>query len=464
MSKEERVDQQLSQKRSPSRFRIFVLYPLLSLALLIVLSVSWLSARNAAAKRSIDQMLKEMQAQGQPYDDASLAAYYERLTSTADLDRWLGILSATSADDFKAASRSLYPWDGTPAPVPGNEWPEHARAQKFLEQWRELLAEAERLAQADIKRRTPVNFDGINTLLEWSEKTRQLSRLFENQAAEAIYRRDSGQTRRAVLSILGTARSVEGQPMIVGQLVTIAIEGLALEQLQHAIEHDVLNAEDLKILQDRLTARSPWQSLWKVGVMGDRALLLPAFNEPERYMAADVRAKLPWRGRDQLTFLKINRRSLDLPSEDLNVFRSASRDLEREVDSTFRGASWVAVFDNFLCNFLLPAHGAYGEAIVQREMHFRLALLAIGVRQYEDKFGKMPAALADLKQVGTDPDQLKPVGSKPFGFRKQDDAVQLWGFQSRTSESTPDQPPDPTESNSSWDRMWLWQLKLHPAQ
>lgn len=462
MTNDESADEQLESRRFWRRVRRFVLYPLLSLLLLVAITVGWLSARNAAARKQVDDLVEQMRAQGLPYDNASLSAYRDRMTSTKDLTEWLQVLTTVESDEFRQSSKDLYPWDDAEAPLPGDPWPEQEDAQAFLEQWQELLQRAQRLAQADVKRRTPLNTDGIHTILDWETKVRQLARLFQLQAAEAIYRRDSAATRDALLSLLGSARSVEGQPIIVGQLIAVAAESIAIEQLQRALEFNVLNAEDLKRVRERLEQRTAWQTFWQLGIAGERALLLPAFVDTDRYLGEDARPfslPLPWRARDELSFLQLTNRSAELPTEDLAKFRDANQALNEELGQLFRKGNWTTHFDNMITNLVLPAYGAYGEALVQREMRCRLAVLAIGVREYQAKFGKLPDALEDLSQIGIDATKLTPPGGKPFGFRKLDSSVALWGFQSRTIESTPDDPPDITAPDHQWDRMWLWQME-----
>ena len=459
---DESIDEQPEGQRFWRRVRLFVLYPLLCLLLLIAGIIGWLAARDAAAEKQVAAEIESLRKQGLPYDNNSMAAYHDRLTSTKDLDEWLQVLSTFDSDEFNAPAKLLYPWNNLPAPVPGAEWPEQEASQDFLNQWRSLLDNAQRLAQADIVRRLPLQIDSIQTRLPWYDKVRQLSRLFQLQAVHGIYHRDSKQTGHAILNLLGAARSMEGEPFLVGQLVCVATEAIAMEQLQRAVELNVLDADDLKRVKTRLEARSPWHNGWRIGIHGERGMALPVFNDPGRYLTDDVGpwlARVPWRGHDKLAFLEITNKCLEVPTEDLTTFRDANRRMNQEVEERFRKNSLRTGVDETICAYLLPAFGAYGEAMLQREMRSRLAILGIAVREYQSKFGKMPDTLEDLNQVGTDPTQLAPPGAKPFGFRKLDSSVALWGFQSRNNDTTPDDPPDVTDANHQWDRMWLWQME-----
>lgn len=459
---DESIDEQTDGRRFWRRVRVFVLYPLLCLMLLTVGIVGWLTARDAAAEKQVAAQIELLREQGLPYDNSSMAAYHDRLTTTKDLDEWLQVLSSVDADDFKVPAKLLYPWNDTPAPVPGEEWSEQEMSRAFLAQWRGLLDAAQRLAQTDLIRRLPLRMDSISTQLPWYEKVRQLARVFQLQAADGIYRRHSKQSSDAILNLLGTARSMEGEPILIGQLVCIATEGMAFEQLQRAVELNVLDEDDLRRVKRRLELRSPWHNGWRVGLHGEIGMALPVFDEPARYLGNDFGpwlARVPWRGHDKLAFLEITNKNLELPTQDLTTFRDASRRLNQEIEERFRKHKLRSGFDETISSLLLPAYGAYGEAMLQREMRSRLAILGLAVREFQAKFGKLPDALDDLKQVGTDPAQLAPPGPKPFGFRKLDSSVALWGFQSRNNDTTPDDPPDVTDENHQWDRMWLWQME-----
>ncbi len=399
-------EHQAEDRRFWRRVRRFVLYPLLCILLLLGSLLGWLASRNAAAQRLVDEQVQRLDTQGLPYDSDSMSRYYAQRGSTQDLDEWLQVLTMVTSDDFRQSAKNLYPWNSEAAPPRSGQWEQKSEVDAFLVKWHDLFESAQRLAQADIQRRTPLVFDGLNTNLAWEQKVRELAWLFQLQGAAAIYNRDSAQTRDAILSLLGCARSVEGEPLIIGQLIAVAVEGLATELLQQAIEQNVLNADDLKRLKNRLDARTPWHVGWSQGIIGERALILPIFNQPDRFVGNDigqVPVALPWRGRDKLAFLEISQRTLDLPTDDLTAFRTANRELEESFSERFRSGAWSSQFDYRLCMHLLPAYGAYGEAMLQREMRARLALLAIGARLYQAEYGKLPDTLDDLKQVGADP-------------------------------------------------------------
>ena len=167
------------------RVQWFVVYPLLAIALVIAIVVGWMSARDSAALAEVEQQVTELRAQGLPVDNETLASYYEQQCSSKDADAWLNVLTVVESAEFQQAAKQLYPWQSdSTVPLPGEQWPEREKVEQFLEQQQDLLRTAQRLAQADIKRRMPVTFDGIRTELKWAEKVRQLARLFELQAAD----------------------------------------------------------------------------------------------------------------------------------------------------------------------------------------------------------------------------------------------------------------------------------------
>jgi hypothetical protein len=102
-----------------------------------------------------------------------------------------------------------------------------------------------------------------------------------------------------------------------------------------------------------------------------------------------------------------------------------------------------------------------GEAFVRRAVSHRLAALGIGLRLYEDRYGTLPESLAELTELSLDLTQLKPPGGQPFGYRVDGTTATLWGFNPRTSESVPIDPPVTTKDqpDASENDQWVWNLK-----
>ncbi len=288
------------------------------------------------------------------------------MSSTQDLDAWLNILTEVQSQKFSTATKDLYPWSDNGPPATGEPWQLAGEHRAFILENQRLLQTARRLAQADIKRRMPVTIDGLNTELKWSEGVRGLAHLFQLQAIEAIYRGDSQEAASAILSLLGCARSVEAQPLLISQLVSITVESAAIEELQKAVQQNVLSEADLTEILKRLRARTAWQTLWQVGLISERAAILPAFKEPARYLGEDYQKNMmsvPWRARDELNYLNICEEWLSVPQDDLPNFFQICRRQDQQLTNQLRSSNLTNMFDNLLSRYLTPAYGAYAKPL-----------------------------------------------------------------------------------------------------
>lgn len=442
-------------------------------AIVLVSILIWLVLRDRSAAAQVQARIDQLKAEGLPYDNASLAEYYARETDDRDVERWLAALKLVKSDLFLQSTRDIGPWKEDawePVLSTAEPWPDEARTAQFLEKWSELRDEVRQLALRDRKVRLPIVFDSILTDVSWAQEVRQLSRLFWVEAHVAIRNRQSAATRDAILTLFGCARAVEGEPLLLSQLMSTALESVATEQLRYALAADALDPDDLKLVQARLERRPGLDALWKATWYGERGGALPLFTQQREYLGkihgSDTGFEFPLRSHDALALLNVFDRALHLPTDDFDELYAESHHLVNQLDEEFRSRNWLEQFDTMFSSLLMPAIASTGEVFIRREMLARLALLGIGVRLYEDEHGTLPDTLDQLSEVGLDLSKLTPMGDKPFGYRKEDGRAVLWGFQVRLEQSTPAEPPqvpdgpDDESTPADWDawenRHWVW--------
>lgn len=281
----------------------------------------------------------------------------------------------------------------------------------------------------------------------------------------AVYDRDSDATRRNIEALLGTAKALEGEPILVSQLVRLAIDGMAIELLKLAIEQDVLAENDLLDLLPALLPGTEISSGWAIAQHGERAIMLGVFEEPQKFRDATGGPRIPFRSRDALHYLDFCDAVLSVPTDNLDKFRSGLSAEEARLQSLLQGG-WFQQLDLIMTSMLVQAVSSTGGAFVRNAMQHRLASIAVAVRLAEKQAGEFPSA---LEQLGDDPvlqslgwslSDLVPIGDQPFGYRREEQRTLLWGFSPREQESTPEQPPDldPSQPDFESQSMWLWSL------
>ncbi|MGN6546447.1 MAG: hypothetical protein ACTHK7_15440 [Aureliella sp.] len=472
------------KKRRPLivRMAVWALYALGVVGVLLVSVLIWLVVRDRIANSQLQQRVAELKEAGLPYDVPSLAQYYERLmvehgADQRDSERWLDMLTVKLpplAEDAEEAG--LWKFVDEPIPPPSQPWPEEAKTQTFLDTWAKLRGEARQLALEDRVVPLPIDFEARPPEFALIAQMRQLWRLFAVEAQVAIRKRDSAATRDAILAIFGCSRAIQWHPLFVPQLMSIADEDLAGEQLRYALEADVLSTDDLKLIQARIDKRQSFAEAWKISIYGERGSALPAFRvigeDVQQARGAPPRAFFSLRSRDALTFVQFVDQAAALATDDLNEFYAGLTELDKTMWEKHYYKNSLARWDAMLTFLWMPAFAATRDSFVRREMLARQATLGIGLRLYEDEHGALPEKLEQLSELGLDLSQLTPIGDKPFGYRRDESHATLWSFSLLQHKSTPAEPPSIDESSgdateqrrAEENRRWVWEFPSAPPR
>lgn len=444
---------------------LFFGLPLLLLAVLVLTIVF----RERTARQELLAQLAERQRQGLPNDNASLDSYYMQLTSEAKTAVWLSALAELRDQGFESAYADLKLEElyelGFPAP--GAVWNEEAAIREFLEVWKGTHRQLQLLGidqrEQALPVRWPLEFQSFNTLLEPIQEMRQAARLLQLKGRLAIYDRDSSGTRRSLVALLGTSEAVDGHPVLVASLVAIAIDGMAVALLKDALEHDVLDERDLAAILPMLQQRAAIGPAYRVAIEGEIGLAMPVFQDPSR-LNEEMPFALPARSRDALTYLDHMQRIASLPTHDLIEFKR-SLVVEEDKLQKLLSAGWVQQLDAIFTGLLAPAVGSVGNAFIRQSAQHRIASLAIGIRLYEKREGKLPAALSDLAAVGVDFNEYMPPAEQPFGYALEEQGAVLWGADFQSEEPIPSQPPamDPGEPQAWLAEFWSWRFSKQPT-
>ncbi|MEZ6137808.1 MAG: hypothetical protein R3C53_23215 [Pirellulaceae bacterium] len=348
--------------------------------------------------------------------------------------------------------------------IADTEWEQAAATRVFLNRWNELHQSIQQLSLDQLDEqaqpvRFPIEFDSINTLLPNTQEMRSAARMLSLHGQVAVLDGNSTQVRLDVEALLGCSKALHGEPILVSQLVSIAIDSMGVELLKRALEQDVLEERDLMLLLPHVLAKTGIGPEYRVALHGEIAMMLPVFDNPG--MAGEEGAtRLPARGNDMLHYLEHMESVLAADeSGDLGEFMADLQASEANLEKLFDAGPIVA-FDSILTGLLAPATAASGQAFVRSTLH-RMAAICIGIRLYEKKHARLPTSLAELVDVGVDATQLTAPSNQSFGFSV--DAEQnalVWGYDIRTESAVPPVPPtlDPGEPDLDTKRLYRWEL------
>lgn len=435
---------------------IFVVLPFSLLALGLLLWYGRESSGRSRLKARIDSLSK----QGDPVDNSSVESYYKNRTSPENTDAWLAVLNTISSADFKASTKGV-PYIGIDVELPvltSDGWEEEEVSLAFLERWKSLHAEVLRLSIDAKPVRFPIVFDSFATLLPQTQNSRDVARVLQLQGRVGLRARDSAVVRDAIDGLLGLSRVNAGEPFLVSQLVSMAIDGVAIGLLKDAIQHDALSESDLLVLLPKVLASTTIGKEWQTTIAGERGTALPVFIDPNKAKAMGVMS-LPGRSRDAIFFIELMQEVSEIPTEDFVEFQSKLAEIESKLKKA--NQSWFSKYDNFLTLQITPACNAAGEAFIRRALQHRIAALAIGIRLYEDRKGKLPASLNDLSELPMDLKALAPTKDRSFGYRRDGNNAKLWGGTFQDAVHIPTEPPAIVagEPDNSGKEFWLWEFR-----
>lgn len=451
---------------------IFIGLPLL----LIILFAILLFARENAARNRLKDQISKLQAQDLPIDSVTLQKYHESLTSTEFTNAWLTVLEELTGERFDPRTSDLVKgvplFDGNATdevPGPGEPWGNQQAIRSFVASTQPLHKTIldlgkQQLNEGTLPVRFPVQWDGIDTLLTSAQNLRQAARLLQVHCQVANYDGNSSAVAENILGLFGCSRVLEGDPILISQLVANAISGMALAELQVAVENDTLDAADLKTILEILTARLDISSRWQTAWIGERALYLPSFQNGKAIGGQGI--SLPLRSRDALAYLEHIQKLMDIETGDDDKFIQEIRIVEGQLQGLGSGNP-LQIFDTMLTSMAAPAASALGDAFLRKAVHNRLATLACSIRLYQEAEGKFPKSLADLDtrqliEIDRQLSSLTPPGGKPFGYQLAADGglATIWGFDVSQLNSTPSEPPDSNPAGMIDDTAspWVWKL------
>lgn len=453
-----------------SRLSLAIIFIFLGLPILMCGGLlSWWIGRRAIAAHQLADARAEIVARGLPIDDQSLSEFRYQRMSHEYSDRWMRVLDQLDSRSFTESAEGI-PILGLPENeqpfVPGQPYQHHQDVRNFLAKWSELLNELHQITEGSGAIWTEIQFDSINTLLPRIQSTRQASRLLALEFDDAVRRDDCDQAFHSLVAMIGVFRSIEAEPLIISQLVHVALGATAMQQLKQAIELDLLNEEQLLKLLAQLKAMDDFGARYRIAIAGERAMTQPIFDDPNTLGQRPGVNALGARPIDALAALDMLGRAEAIETDDLSDFFAASRRLELQLQREMAGANALRRFDTALTGITTPAFGSYSKAVVRSAMELRMAKLAIGLRLYEKRHGNWPNTLDELNsdQLHVELGPISPIGPKPFGFRVTDGTAEAWGFHPEDAgDVTPEEPVDPLSEaiqyphQGSWE-YWHWKL------
>ena len=440
-------------------------------------STTWWIIRTTAA-RSLNEKLSSLAAKGLPIDDASTAMFHRELTSAEHLDEWLTVLNTLASKDFVSSCSSL-PIVGSgesSIPLPGEPWQEEAQAEQFMQQYSTVMKSLLELSQDNGPVRFPLEFNSVNTLLPNTQNMRAAARILQLESILAARVGDAEREFRAINGIIGCALANRGEPFFVSQLVSFAIHGIAIRDIQSAAESNRLTAEQLAKLRARLSPFSDIRSPFITSLKGELGTATTALRNPGMQEGlldkpfASASKLIFHSGLGDRTARKHAERleaALEIQTEDLQSFLADCENWVQQNDS----GSLVRRLEDSLGQYCSPGLSNFSTTLVRTKMSNDLAILAIATRQFEFANGHLPAGLLELESQGLDLTQFHCLDRNLPGYVRNESTTSdsdasraiLWSFEPKPSSDNP-VPKLPSSPPPRIEKTRNKQVEFEPLQ
>ncbi len=380
----------------------------------VVIPVAALLVWSNRAARQVNAQLALIRQSGLPTASREMNEFYRLRPGQQDATQlYLDAQQVFSGGGFETACHDL-PIVGDAEleiPPPGQPWAEQEAVEALLSDYAGGLRALHQAAAIGGAARFPLAFeDGFGMLLPQTQEMRTSARMLALEAHVKAHQGDAEGAARAILDLVAISRSLENQPILVSQLVRVAIHGIAVDLTAQLLSCVEFSDDDLGRLQ-RVFRQDDFKAGISHGLAGERVLGTEAFGNPAQALGQQIStpASRLVRGRkeDLALYLKIQTDlraavELDYP-ETFAAVDQAFNELQRKIDTPLGRFRYV------MTNMTLPSVEPCVTAAARADGSSRCIDAAIAVERFRRREGRLPDALEDLV-----PDFLSQVPVDPF--------------------------------------------------
>ncbi|HJT32636.1 MAG TPA: hypothetical protein VJ783_11390 [Pirellulales bacterium] len=373
--------------------------------LLLLLAGAWIGSR-----RDLNAELDRIRAAGEPASAAEIEAFYQVPPGARDTTQlWLAALAPLDTRSYADEAKEL-PLVGDNAndlPLPGEPWPQLDAAEQLLARYRGSLEEMHQAAREGGQARFPTRFaDGIQMLLPHAQQLRIGARLLALESVVAAHRGQPDAAVDSIVAMFAVARSLEQEPVLISQLVRMALGGMARQRIQWLLSAATLDDGQLARLDAELAA-SDYQKPLRQGLLGERVIGIVGFENPETLGGEAVIGRLTGSS-DQAMYLE-RMNEMIAAADKSGPERKAAIELAEMRLRQLAGTT-SARLKYPLTLLLLPALSAAADAATRNEAERDATRVAVAFERFRLREGRLPEKLDELV-----PDFLGSVPSDPYG-------------------------------------------------
>ncbi|HVX60101.1 MAG TPA: hypothetical protein VHC19_05865 [Pirellulales bacterium] len=385
----------------------------LLLVLLFVLGV-WIAGR-----RGLNEQLAQIRAADEPTSATELEAFYTAPESGRDTTQlWLDAIAPLDTPQFQADAKDL-PFVGAgpdQIPRPGQAWPQLEAAEELLTRHRRSLELMHEASRQGGQARFPTRFtEGLAMLLPHVQQLRGGARLLALESAVEAHRGRVDAAIDAVAAIFAAARSLEQEPVLISQLVRMALDGMARDRTEWLLSAVALDDAQLARLDAELAACDYRNSLRRA-LIGERVMGIEAFANPAALGDEQFgKLSLISTSRDETMYLQLMGELIAASGRSGTAAQAAATSVENQLKQL--GASAVSKLSNPMTLLLMPAIGACLDAARRNEAGRDATRVALALQRFQLVHGRLPKMLDELTPKFLSQLPLDPYGGAPLRYR-----------------------------------------------
>lgn len=399
---------------------------LLMLVLLILVpAVSWMVWSTASARRLEDEIAK-IRAAGEPVDATDMNEFYRVPSDRRDVTRlWLQVTEAFEDPAYATHCEPLpIVGSGSDIPPPGAPWEQLAAVEALLKMYDAEMKTIHEATRQGGAARFDLKFeDGIHMVLAQTQHMRSVSRMLTLEANVRAHRGDREGLVSSLQALLITPRALEGEPLLVSQLVHNAMNSVALATLEEMLASVEFADDELKQLQETARGTDLHAGLQKA-MLGERVFGLHAMRNPGQL--GDLAPVGMLSTNDNAAFyLKHMAMFVEASKQPFPEALAGAEQTQQALHEEM-GASGMGRIRYGLTAQILPAIQATFEATARGVGSTRTAVTAIAIERFRRRHGKLPDSLEELVPDLMPALPMDPYDGKPMRYVVTDEDVRVY--------------------------------------
>lgn len=413
---------------SPARSRKVFWIKLLSLMAVTLLLVFVMY--RVVAYRALQQRVQAVRDAGYPIEPVELNDWYPTPEVNAadvylrafaafpfdhEVEGYENIPIVTSMEDEFVLGDPLDP-----------EMAEHI--EDYLAHYSETIPLLEEAALIEACRYTGDYREGINLLLPHLGQLRRSARVLQLQSILDHDRGDHDLAAQRCITILGVARSLDNEPLLISGLVNISIQALAYEQIEMLVSSGKLSDARLRELKDAIEPIDLDRIMLRA-MVGERCSIHGYFENTELlstlFTSSTAIGQMSIVGLRTSGLLDIDHSSaLDLMQDYVAFTENPAWPTPPELEDIENRVPRICV----VTRMVIPAITSCFRTSRQAEARRRATLIGIAVERFRQKYGNIPAQISDLAPEFLDAVPADPFDGQLFRYRIEDNGVIIYSL------------------------------------